>query len=96
VRKHASRKEAKGRFRRDPVNGAAGKTGKKDSTAVGVRFLMAMRRKSDLPQKTCATCGRPFTWRKKWAKVWDEVRYCSDRCRGARGKAAVSTAKPRD
>jgi hypothetical protein len=41
-------------------------------------------RKSDLPQKTCATCGRPFTWRKKWAKVWDEVRYCSDRCRGAR------------
>ena len=42
-------------------------------------------RKQDLPQKTCATCGRPFTWRKKWAKVWDEVRYCSDRCRGARG-----------
>ncbi|QRF68491.1 DUF2256 domain-containing protein [Ponticoccus alexandrii] len=40
-----------------------------------------MRRKSDLPQKTCATCGRPFTWRKKWAKVWDEVRYCSDQCR---------------
>ncbi len=47
---------------------------------------MAMRRKFDLPVKTCATCGRPFTWRKKWAKVWDEVRYCSDRCRGARGK----------
>jgi hypothetical protein len=43
--------------------------------------------KSDLPQKPCATCGRPFTWRKKWAKVWDEVRYCSDRCRGERGKA---------
>ena len=48
---------------------------------------MAMRRKADLPEKTCATCGRPFTWRKKWAKVWDEVRYCSDRCRNARGKA---------
>ena len=43
--------------------------------------------KSDLPQKPCATCGRPFTWRKKWAKVWDEVRYCSDRCRGERGKS---------
>ncbi|MBO6867284.1 MAG: DUF2256 domain-containing protein [Thalassococcus sp.] len=41
-------------------------------------------RKSDLPQKTCATCGRPFTWRKKWEKVWDEVRYCSDRCRNRR------------
>ncbi|MBL7981868.1 MAG: DUF2256 domain-containing protein [Flavobacteriales bacterium] len=31
--------------------------------------------------KTCATCGRPFQWRKKWEKVWDEVKYCSDRCR---------------
>ncbi|MEX3015689.1 DUF2256 domain-containing protein [Gymnodinialimonas hymeniacidonis] len=30
------------------------------------------------------TCGRPFAWRKKWAKVWDEVRYCSDKCRSAR------------
>ncbi|NBX42336.1 MAG: DUF2256 domain-containing protein [Rhodobacteraceae bacterium] len=27
-----------------------------------------MKRKSDLPQKTCATCGRPFVWRRKWAK----------------------------
>jgi hypothetical protein len=42
---------------------------------------MKMRRKSDLPQKTCIACGRPFTWRKKWEKVWDEVEYCSDRCR---------------
>ncbi len=40
-----------------------------------------MRRKADLPQKTCATCGKPFAWRKKWAKVWDEVRYCSERCK---------------
>ena len=38
-------------------------------------------KKSDLPQKNCAACGRPFTWRKKWEKVWDEVRYCSDKCR---------------
>lgn len=42
---------------------------------------MKMRSKSDLPTKTCARCGRPFAWRKKWEKVWDEVRYCSDRCR---------------
>jgi hypothetical protein len=41
-------------------------------------------KKSDLPSKICATCGRPFVWRKKWEKVWDEVRYCSDRCRGTR------------
>ncbi|MGL4973789.1 MAG: DUF2256 domain-containing protein [Bosea sp. (in: a-proteobacteria)] len=41
-----------------------------------------MIRKGDLPSKPCAQCGRPFDWRKKWAKVWDEVRFCSDRCRG--------------
>jgi hypothetical protein len=49
--------------------------------------------KSDLPQKTCVTCGLPFTWRKKWEKVWDEVRYCSDRCRAARPKATDHTAR---
>jgi hypothetical protein len=40
--------------------------------------------KHNLPVKTCAACGRPFTWRKKWERVWDEVRFCSDRCRGKR------------
>ncbi|WP_132461596.1 DUF2256 domain-containing protein [Rhodovulum marinum] len=45
-----------------------------------------MRRKGDLPSKTCAACGRPFTWRRKWAKDWEAVRYCSERCRRARGK----------
>ncbi|OYW68147.1 MAG: DUF2256 domain-containing protein [Bosea sp. 12-68-7] len=38
-------------------------------------------RKGDLPQKPCQACGRPFAWRKKWARVWDEVKYCSERCR---------------
>jgi len=47
-------------------------------------FMARMRKKSDLPQKTCLTCKRPFTWRKKWEKVWDEVRYCSHRCRDTR------------
>jgi hypothetical protein len=47
-------------------------------------------RKEHLPSKICAACGRPFTWRKKWEKVWDEVRYCSDRCRRLRGEAARS------
>ena len=45
-----------------------------------------MRRKADLPTKVCAACGRPFAWRKRWAAVWDEVRYCSDRCRRERRK----------
>jgi hypothetical protein len=42
---------------------------------------MKMRKKSDLPTKQCLRCGLPFTWRKKWEKVWDEVKYCSERCR---------------
>ncbi|MBU2074656.1 MAG: DUF2256 and DUF3253 domain-containing protein [Actinobacteria bacterium] len=31
--------------------------------------------------KTCASCGRTIEWRKKWARSWDDVRYCSDACR---------------
>lgn len=34
--------------------------------------------------KTCAGCGRTITWRKKWARDWESVRWCSDRCRSAR------------
>ena len=51
-----------------------------------------MRKKGDLPSKPCVACGRPFTWRKKWAKVWDEVLYCSDRCRGDAKSARRATA----
>ena len=35
----------------------------------------------DLPTKTCAGCGRTMTWRKAWARTWDDVRWCSDACR---------------
>ena len=38
--------------------------------------------KANLPQKICAACGRPFDWRRKWARVWDEVKTCSERCKG--------------
>jgi len=47
-------------------------------------------RKGDLPEKICKVCGRPFTWRKKWEKVWDEVQYCSERCRRAKNKVGSS------
>ena len=51
--------------------------------------LISMPRPSDRPTKVCPVCGRPFQWRKKWKAIWDEVRYCSDRCR--RRKSSVST-----
>ncbi|MCS6807598.1 MAG: DUF2256 domain-containing protein [Bacteroidota bacterium] len=47
-----------------------------------------MQKKSDFPTKICAVCGRPFTWRKKWAKNWEYVRYCSDACRAKRNSKA--------
>ena len=34
-----------------------------------------------IQDKTCQACGRTITWRKKWARDWDEVRWCSDACR---------------
>jgi hypothetical protein len=41
-------------------------------------------RKPFLPEKPCAACGRPFSWRKKWARDWEQVRYCSEACRAGR------------
>ncbi|MFY8149225.1 MAG: DUF2256 domain-containing protein [Prochlorococcaceae cyanobacterium] len=39
---------------------------------------------SQRPQKVCPVCGRPFSWRKQWARCWEEVIYCSERCRRRR------------
>ncbi|MFZ9718089.1 MAG: DUF2256 domain-containing protein [Chitinophagaceae bacterium] len=49
-------------------------------------------KKPFLPQKTCLVCGRPFAWRKKWEKNWEEVKYCSERCRNSRTKDRNSKA----
>ena len=45
-------------------------------------------RKGDLPEKTCVVCQRPFAWRAKWARDWDAITVCSDRCRSARTLSA--------
>ncbi|MFC7775330.1 DUF2256 domain-containing protein [Flavobacterium sp. GCM10027622] len=34
-----------------------------------------------MPFKICSSCDKPFSWRKKWEKNWEEVKYCSDACR---------------
>ena len=46
-------------------------------------------RKPNLPTKTCAVCGRPFAWRKKWARDWENVTTCSERCRRNRKPKAA-------
>ena len=38
-------------------------------------------KKENLPSKICITCNKPFTWRKKWEKTWEEVKYCSEGCK---------------
>jgi hypothetical protein len=48
-----------------------------------------------LPEKTCAACARPFAWRKKWARDWDTVRFCSDACRDGRYGRATKARQGR-
>ena len=47
------------------------------------------------PSKTCAVCGRTITWRKKWERNWESVRYCSDKCRRNKAAAADTTLEDR-
>lgn len=47
-------------------------------------------KKAELPEKICPVCRRPFSWRKRWARDWDRVTYCSHACR----KAASKVGRP--
>ena len=44
---------------------------------IGKGFKISRNYKS----KNCASCGRAFSWRKRFIKCWDEVKYCSRACR---------------
>lgn len=37
--------------------------------------------KTNLPSKVCLVCNLTFNWRKKWKTNWNEVKYCSEKCR---------------
>jgi hypothetical protein len=43
-------------------------------------FVKALK-KENRPTKICLICKKPFTWRKKWQRCWEEVMYCSERCK---------------
>ncbi|MBL7813439.1 MAG: DUF2256 domain-containing protein [Saprospiraceae bacterium] len=53
--------------------------------------MAKQKKKMDLPQKTCEVCKRNFQWRKKWEKVWDDVKYCSDKCRKNRNQEILKS-----
>ena len=59
------------------------------------RTYVTMRgvKKENLPSKVCVVCERPFTWRKKWERCWDEVTTCSKSC-NAKRRAAKQQALP--
>lgn len=38
-------------------------------------------KKQHFHDKICLVCKRPFSWRKKWTKDWDNVKYCGEKCR---------------
>ncbi len=48
--------------------------------------------KPAVPTRPCAVCGRTITWRKKWERDWDSVRFCSDACRGRKKSVATQGA----
>ena len=50
--------------------------------------------KSTLPSKPCAMCGRDMSWRKAWAKNWEQVLYCSDACRTKKSIRAATPGAP--
>ena len=51
-------------------------------------------KKENLPSKMCVSCERPFTWRKKWERCWDEVTTCSKSCNAKRRALAHPVTKP--
>lgn len=57
--------------------------GTRQSQGKGYSFLVVRKAqiKNGFSPKICVICGLPFEWRKKWARDWDHVKYCSDRCR---------------
>ncbi len=42
------------------------------------------KKPSDRASKICPVCQKPFTWRKKWARDWENVIYCSEKCKKTR------------
>ena len=44
-----------------------------------------------MEEKFCAVCGRRIEWRKKWEDCWEDVKYCSGKCR-KRGLGEVDAA----
>ncbi|EEB76947.1 hypothetical protein GPB2148_251 [marine gamma proteobacterium HTCC2148] len=47
--------------------------------------------KRNRPSKLCPVCLREFDWRKKWERDWEQVKYCSKKCRSSRSTEKTVT-----
>ena len=56
--------------------GTTGVVGARALTDTGFRG-----NKAALPSKPCVACGLAMSWRRRWAKNWADVKYCSEGCR---------------
>lgn len=45
---------------------------------------MKAKTKNGFAPKICQSCGLPFEWRKKWARDWENVKYCSEKCKSGK------------
>ena len=36
--------------------------------------------KNGFEPRICVVREKPFEWRKKWARDWERVKYCSEKC----------------
>jgi hypothetical protein len=43
--------------------------------------MRVAKTKNGFAPKVCLNCGLEFEWRKKWARDWDQVKYCSEKCK---------------
>jgi hypothetical protein len=44
--------------------------------------------------KVCQKCGRRIEYRKKWKKNWDQILYCSEKCRRSKNQKSYEPAQP--
>lgn len=64
---------------------AASATGIVHAPAAAARHLLGV------VDRLAADASRGFfDWRKKWARAWEQVKYCSRRCRGTHSPAAAA------
>lgn len=41
---------------------------------------------NNIASKNCVLCGREIEYRKKWKNNWDDVKYCSEKCRRSKSQ----------